>query len=158
MLFHLSTREWLHEPTWPEHGDLCISGGFPAETMTATATNHDRRHKPYGICWSTQQGSATEQPSEGAPRPAPHKEPARPARVAWGRQGAPSSSGSATEQPLQAPPRAAPTPPPKMPAGRPLEHLPQGFATEQPSEGAPRPAPHKEPAMPAPPRAMLQST
>ena len=114
------TQPQIHEPTFPQHGDLCISGGFPAETLTATADNHDPQHKPYGICWSTLQESATEQPSEKAPRRALSKEPAMRAGDTWGRQGAPSSSGSATEQPLQAPPRAGP----------PLGHLPQGSATE----------------------------
>ena len=69
-----SPEPQLHEPTFPLHGDLCISGGFPAETLTATADSHDPQHKPYGICWSTLQGPATEQPSEGASRPAPSPE------------------------------------------------------------------------------------
>ena len=94
----LRTQAQIHHPAFGEHGDLCVLGGFKADSLTTTAKNHDLQHKPYGICWSMAQGSATTK---------------IPTRLGYG----PVSKGNATEQPLQAPPTPAPTrEPPMLPA------------------------------------------
>ena len=58
----LHTKEQIHEPVFGQHGDLCFSEGFKADTSIATAENHDPQHKPYGILLSMAQRSVTEQP------------------------------------------------------------------------------------------------
>ena len=93
----LHTQAKTHEPQSYLHGDLCLSGGLTADTLTKTADNHDPKHKPYGICWRMAQGRATEQPSSGT------------------QQRAASSYGYATVQPLGESPRPAPMPEPPMP-------------------------------------------
>ena len=103
----LHTQATIHEPEGYLHGDLCFSGGLTADTLTKTADNHDRKHKPYGICWRLPQGPATEQPSPFMSAQT-NDEPATHQRAA-------SSSGYATGQPLKSPPRPAPTPQPPMP-------------------------------------------
>jgi len=92
----LRTQAQIHDPVLGNHGDLCVLGGFKADSLTTTAKNHDLQHKPYGICWSMAQWSAT---------------PKIPTRLGYG----PVSKGYATEQPLQAPPTPAPTREPPMP-------------------------------------------
>ena len=47
----LQTQWRIHEPIFGMHGDLCVVGGFDAETLTTRAVNHDPQHVPYGICW-----------------------------------------------------------------------------------------------------------
>ena len=47
----LQTHWQIHEPIFGKQGDACVVGGFDAETLTATAVNHDPQHVPYGICW-----------------------------------------------------------------------------------------------------------
>ena len=60
----LRTQARTHQRGSAKHGDLCIVGGVQASTLTTTASNHDPRHEPYGICFSSMpQRSATEQPS-----------------------------------------------------------------------------------------------
>jgi len=54
----LHTPAHIHHPALGMHGDLCFLGGFKADSLTTTADNHDRQHKPYGICWSMAQGLA----------------------------------------------------------------------------------------------------
>jgi len=51
----LRTQAQIHDPVLGNHGDLCVLGGFKADSLTTTADNHDRKHKPYGICWSMTQ-------------------------------------------------------------------------------------------------------
>ena len=55
----LRTKEHIHEPVLGNHGDLCVLGGFKADSLATTAENHDSQHKPYGICWSMAHGAAT---------------------------------------------------------------------------------------------------
>ena len=105
----LHTQEHIHEPSSRKHGDLCLSGGFNADTLTTTAENHDPKHNPYGICWYMAQGPATEQPSSFMSAQT-KVEPATQQHTA-------SSSRYATGQTLEAPPRPAPTPEPPMPEG-----------------------------------------
>ena len=57
----LRTQAQIHHPAFGEHGDLCVLGGFKADSLTTTADNHDPQHKPYGICWFMVQWSATPQ-------------------------------------------------------------------------------------------------
>jgi len=78
----LRTQAQIHDPVLGNHGDLCVLGGFKADSLTTTAKNHDLQHKPYGICWSMAQWSAT---------------PKIPTRLGYG----PVSKGYATEQRLQ---------------------------------------------------------
>ena len=78
----LRTQAQIHDPVLGNHGDLCVLGGFKADSLTTTAKNHDLQHKPYGICWSMAQWSAT---------------PQIPTRLVYG----PVSKGYATEQGLQ---------------------------------------------------------
>ena len=59
----LHTQVAIHQPEGYLHGDLSFSGGLTADTLTNTAENHDKKHKPYGICWRLPQRPATEQPS-----------------------------------------------------------------------------------------------
>ena len=47
----LQTQWRIHEPIFGMHGDLCVVGGFDAETLTTRAVNHDPQHVPYGKCW-----------------------------------------------------------------------------------------------------------
>ena len=47
----LQTQWRIHEPIFGMHGDLCVVGGFDAETLATRAVNHDPQHVPYGICW-----------------------------------------------------------------------------------------------------------
>ena len=51
----LRTKEHIHAPVLGNPGDLCVLGGFKADSLTTTADNHDPKHKPYGICWSITQ-------------------------------------------------------------------------------------------------------
>ena len=111
----LHTQQHIHEPVWGKPGDLCFLGGFKADTLTTTAENHDPQHKPYGICWSMAQGSATEQPLSFGPAQT-KDESATQHREA-------SSSGYATEQASQAPPTPAPTPEPAMTARAEVQSL-----------------------------------
>jgi len=48
----LRTQAQIHDPVLGNHGDLCVLGGFKADSLTTTAKNHDLQHKPYGICWT----------------------------------------------------------------------------------------------------------
>ena len=104
----LHTPTHIHEPLFGEHGDICVRGAFPgtiwsARTLTTTAQNHDRRHKPYGICWLVAEESASQE------------------RAA-------SSSGYATEQPLQAYPAQsvlAPTLAPALAPAAPAKLYPE---------------------------------
>ena len=96
----LHTQAQINEPTFGKHGDLCFLGGFKGDLLTTTAEHHDPKHKPYGICWSLPQESATATQQRAA-----------------------SYSGHATEQPLQARPTPAPTPEPAMSARLELENL-----------------------------------
>ena len=55
----LRTQAQIHDPVLGNHGDLCVLGGFKADSLATTAENHDSQHKPYGICWSMAHGAAT---------------------------------------------------------------------------------------------------
>jgi hypothetical protein len=169
----LRTRAQIHDSVFAKHGDVCFLGGFKGDVLTTTAESHDPQHKPYGICWSMEQESATEQSlSLGSSQTKDESTP---------QQHAASSSGYATEQPLQASPTPAPTPETPMPAQLELEsnkldmtveqsacwQLPTvpgsvshewnkhraassgGYATEQTSQARPTPAPTSKPAMQA---------
>ena len=71
----LCTPARTYQRDTAKKGDLCIVGGIQARTLETTAENHDKRHDPYGICWSSmprrpsaiKPGYATEQslPADG---------------------------------------------------------------------------------------------
>jgi hypothetical protein len=158
----LHIKEQIHEPDFPKHGDLCLRGGFQANTLTTTALNHDPQHKPYGICWSTQQRSATEQPSSirstthmsasssseytiPQPRTTPSPETSMPRRLV--------PDGPVAEQPLPTPPTPPGTRETAMPSSLQLDNLRKRaedcLATEQPLPTPPTLPCTREPAMPA---------
>ena len=53
---------YVHEPANASHGNICVHLGFAATTLSTTAVTHNRQHNPYGICWSADTTSATQQP------------------------------------------------------------------------------------------------
>ena len=166
----LRTEARTHEQNFAKHGDLCVSAGVQARTLTTTAPNHDPQHYPYGICWSMPQRSATEQPSSITPATKqsaapssgyateqsllalsaqaslPRHQTASSSSSVWKEPRAPPAGGSATEQPLPAPPTPPLTLGPAMPARLELENLAKRAEESELSDSDIERAPQEEAA------------
>jgi len=166
----LHTQAHIHDPVLGNHGDLCVLGGFKADSLATTAENHDPQHKPYGICWSMAQGSATPKiPTKAAPHAAPYAtfgSPYMQRFVAKNRDDKNIGYFKAPIDPklaakviqiereelaaLHKEAAASYRPPPRIPLPSGLGYGPvsKGYATEQPLQAPPTPAPTREPPMP----------
>jgi len=149
----LHTQAHIHEPVLGNHGDLCVLGGFKADSLATTAENHDPQHKPYGICWSMAQGSATPKiPTKAAPPAAPYATFGSPCMQRFAAANRDDKNIGYFKAPIDPHKEAAASyrPPPRIPLPSGLGYGPvsKGYATEQPLQAPPTPAPTREPPMP----------